>query len=156
MGANPPTPLTLWLQQLLCEWGARDACKVQVQRSCRHDRVCGRVAQYEDETVQAIALSVIPEECLRKEAESALAEERAAQQEDRGSAGSATAGKPMAALTEEDAFVRRLLSWFKRDFFTWVRHVLLQGRATVAGRCRQPCSFKECRLLVVPGSSASL
>ena len=80
------------------------------------------VLQDEDETVQAIALSVIPEERLRADAERALAKRRAAQQEGPGSAGKAAADEP-AALGEDDAFVRQLLSWFKRDFFTWVRHV---------------------------------
>ena len=63
--------------------------------------------QYEDETLQAIALSVIPEERLREQARTALAGERAAQQENSGSAGSAPAGKP-TALSEQDAFVRQL------------------------------------------------
>ena len=78
--------------------------------------------QYEDETLQAIALSVIPEERLRMEAKSALAGERAAQLEGCGGAGNAAADQS-ATPSEEDTFVRRLLSWFKRDFFTWVRNV---------------------------------
>ena len=90
--------------------------------------------QYEDETLQAIALSVIPEERLREQARSALAGERGAQEQGGGSAGSAPAGKP-AALGEQDAFVRQLLSWFKRDFFTWVRQ-LCPGRATSAACCQ--------------------
>lgn len=59
--------------------------------------------QYEDEMLQALALSVIPQDQLRERA-------RAAAEQTQG-----------AVQAEEDAFAWQLLSWFKRDFFTWVR-----------------------------------
>lgn len=63
-------------------------------------------AQYEDETLQAMALSVIPEDDLQTAAADAIA------------ASSAAGDVPV--LAQQDALARQLLLWFKRDFFSWV------------------------------------
>ena len=60
--------------------------------------------QYEDETLQAMALSCIPDDELREEAQQQVHEARAK-------------GQHMA---EQDAMTRQLLDWFKHKFFTWV------------------------------------
>ena len=67
-------------------------------------------AQYEDETLQAMALSVIPEDELQAAADAAIEESR-----QNGDA---------PVLAQQDAFVRQMLLWFKRDFFSWVSHVI--------------------------------
>ncbi len=67
---------------------------------------CCVKAQYEDETLQAMALSVIPEDDLQDAAAEAIA-------------ASAAAGNP-PVLAQQDALARQLLLWFKRDFFSWV------------------------------------
>ncbi len=64
------------------------------------------MAQYEDETLQAMALSVIPEDDLQAAAEQAIAESKAKGEE--------------PVLAQQDALARQLLLWFKRDFFKWV------------------------------------
>lgn len=68
-------------------------------------------AQYEDETLQAMALSVIPEDELQAAADAAIAQSRE------------NGDSPV--LAQQDAFARQLLMWFKRDFFSWVRHIAL-------------------------------
>ena len=89
---------------------------------------CRACAQYEDETLQALALSLIPEDQLREKARQSIA---GAQQQGSGAA-AGSAG-------EEDAFVRQLLAWFKRDFFTWVQ---CQAAITCSG---QPPSGRDIR-----------
>ena len=60
--------------------------------------------QYEDETLQAMALSCIPDDELREEAQQQVHEARAKGQH----------------LAEQDAMAKQLLDWFKHKFFTWV------------------------------------
>ena len=60
--------------------------------------------QYEDETLQAMALSCIPDDELREKAQQEIPEAHA-----RGE-----------TLAEQDALAKQLLEWFKRKFFTWV------------------------------------
>ncbi|KAK9909396.1 hypothetical protein WJX75_001604 [Coccomyxa subellipsoidea] len=66
------------------------------------------VLTYEDETLQAMALSVIPEDELQAAADAAIEESR-----QNGDA---------PVLAQQDAFVRQMLLWFKRDFFSWVNN----------------------------------
>ena len=60
--------------------------------------------QYEDETLQAMALSCIPDDELREEAQQQVHEAQAKGQH----------------LAEQDAMAKQLLDWFKHKFFTWV------------------------------------
>jgi hypothetical protein len=62
---------------------------------------------YEDELVQALALSVMPLEALRGAAQEACELSQAMGEE------------PL--LDFEDALALELLVWFKQDFFCWVR-----------------------------------
>ncbi|BDA42082.1 Peptide-N(4)-(N-acetyl-beta-glucosaminyl) asparagine amidase A [Coccomyxa sp. Obi] len=66
------------------------------------------VLTYEDETLQAMALSIIPEDELHTAAAEAIAT-------------SAAAGD-VPVLAQQDALARQLLLWFKRDFFAWVNN----------------------------------
>lgn len=70
--------------------------------------------QYEDETLQAMALSCIPDDELREKAQQEIPEAHA-----RGE-----------TLAEQDALAKQLLEWFKRKFFTWVStSFICQARA---------------------------
>lgn len=62
--------------------------------------------QYEDQLLQALALSVMPLDRLTIAAEDAAALSRATGEE-----------PPKAA---EDRLAQELLNWFKHEFFTWV------------------------------------
>ena len=62
--------------------------------------------QYEDETLQAMALSIIPEDDLQSAAAEAIA--------------ASTAAGDVPVVAQQDALARQLLLWFKRDFFSWV------------------------------------
>ena len=62
------------------------------------------IPQYEDETLQAMALSCIPEDELQEKAQQQVHEAHA-----RGE-----------SLAEQDALAKQLLEWFKHSFFTWV------------------------------------
>ena len=60
--------------------------------------------QYEDETLQAMALSCIPDDELREKAQQQMHEAR-------------SRGEELAA---QDDLAKQLLEWFKHKFFTWV------------------------------------
>lgn len=60
--------------------------------------------QYEDETLQAMALSCIPDDELREKAQQQMQEARSHGGE----------------ITEQDAMAKQLLEWFKHRFFVWV------------------------------------
>ena len=81
------------------------------------------VLQYEDQLLQALALSVMPLDRLTKSAEDAAALSR-------------TLGE-QPARTAEDSLAQELLNWFKHEFFTWVRSLQL----TLPGVALQACSL---------------
>ena len=62
------------------------------------------IPQYEDETLQAMALSCIPGDELQEKAQQQVHEAYA-----RGE-----------SLAEQDTLAKQLLEWFKHSFFTWV------------------------------------
>ncbi len=62
------------------------------------------MVQYEDKTLQAMALSCIPDDELREAAQQQVHQALAKGQQ----------------LAEQDAMARQLLDWFKHKFFTWV------------------------------------
>ena len=83
-----------------------------------------RGAQYEDELLQSLALSVIPLDALEAEAAEL--------------AGASVALGEEPALAPADALALLLLEWFKLRFFTWVRACV----PPVAPPCRpRACSL---------------
>ena len=62
--------------------------------------------QYEDQLLQALALSVMPMERLTKTAEDAAKLSKSLGEQ--------------PARAAEDSLAQELLNWFKHDFFTWV------------------------------------
>lgn len=63
--------------------------------------------QYEDELLQALAQSVMPMDRLIDSADKAAALSAALQEQ--------------PVRQQEDLLAQELLTWFKNDFFTWVR-----------------------------------
>ena len=63
--------------------------------------------QYEDELLQALAQSVMPMDRLIDSADKAAALSMSLQEQ--------------PVRQQEDLLAQELLSWFKHDFFTWVR-----------------------------------
>eukprot|EP00959_Pyramimonas_sp_CCMP1952_P062469 1306281-Pyramimonas_sp.AAC.1 len=89
-----------------------------------HDRLVSGVStvmKYEDAVLQAQALSVIPLDQLKEEAE-----ERAESE----------AGK-------QDALVRALLLWFKRDFFSWVNNAPCESCGSTSTKSSGVASANE-------------
>lgn len=102
----------------------RDAIAFELDRALRslapaldraRERFDGRLVSgttlarsYEDEIARTCALSVIPTERLRADAETIAREanEASTSEEDR--------------LSERDALLLALLAWFKKEFFSWV------------------------------------
>ncbi|CAL5219072.1 g835 [Coccomyxa viridis] len=83
------------------------------------------VHQYEDETLQAMALSCIPDDELREKAQQQMHEARSRGED----------------LAEQDAMAKQLLMWFKHTFFTWVNNPACQrcgNKETQAKGMAQP------------------
>ena len=99
--------------------------EMEVQRYLCRSPAFSLVLQYEDQLLQALALSVMPLDRLTKSAEDAAALSRTLREQ--------------PAQTAEDSLAQELLNWFKHEFFTWVRPLQL----TLSGVAMQSCCTSQ-------------
>ena len=96
------------------------------------------ILQYEDETLQAMALSCIPEDELQEKAQQQVHEAHA-----RGE-----------SLAEQDALAKQLLEWFKHSFFTWVSAAPDKANVIIILTCMAPhSSLTQLLMMAAPRCS---